>query len=521
MVRRMSKALNILLGCPVYQKPHILREFLISMKRLSTPNIKLSYLFIDDNVNPESSDLLQLFKKEVDRVNIICTEQNDVYLCDDVTHQWNEKLVWKVAHFKNQILEEAKAMEYDYLFLIDSDILLHPKTIEHLVEAGKDIISEVFWTKWQPDSMPQPQVWLMDEYKQWKQDRGEVLSDQETHKRYLEFINTMNTPGIYEVGGLGACTLLSRKAIESGVNFNLISNLSFWGEDRHFCIRAVALGFSLYVDTTYPAYHIYRESDLECAKSYLESTNKNKKPLIRRSVYLPGNKKPTITLSMVVKNEGDRYLQRVLEEHREYIDQAVIIDDGSSDDTIEICRETLKGIPLHLIENKTSKFINEIDLRKQQWEETIKTDPEWILNLDADEIFEKRFKNEVHHLLENTPNDVLCFRLYDFWNETHYREDLYWKSHLTYRPFLFRYNKDMHYKWRETALHCGRFPENLFSVSNETSDLRLKHLGWMKSEDRIRKFHRYLELDPDGRYGLIEQYVSILDENPTLIEWEE
>ena len=30
-----------------------------------------------------------------------------------------------------------------------------------------------------------------------------------------------------------------------------------FGEDRHFCIRAAALGLSLYVDTHYPAYHIY------------------------------------------------------------------------------------------------------------------------------------------------------------------------------------------------------------------------------------------------------------------------
>ena len=42
-------------------------------------------------------------------------------------------------------------------------------------------------------------------------------------------------------------------------------------------------------------------------------------------------KKPKLTLSMVVKNEGDRYHKSALEAHKDFIDAAVIIDDGSID----------------------------------------------------------------------------------------------------------------------------------------------------------------------------------------------
>ncbi|WJQ81494.1 hypothetical protein [Brevibacillus brevis] len=34
-----------------------------------------------------------------------------------------------------------------------------------------------------------------------------------------------------------------------------------------------------------------------------------------------------LTLSMIVKNEGNRYLRRALEVHKDFIDAAVIIDD--------------------------------------------------------------------------------------------------------------------------------------------------------------------------------------------------
>lgn len=516
-----SQKKRILIGCPVHQKPQILKLFLDSLQRLSLQNIDVSYMFIDDNTNEESKKLLKNFRSTEKNVTLIQSNANDLYLCDATTHQWNENLVWKVAAFKNQIIKKATIEKVDYLFLVDSDLLLFPQTIEKLIDANKDIISEIFWTKWQPDSALQPQVWMTDEYNQWRKDRGEVLSELETKMRYQEFISMMNIPGVYEVGGLGACTLLSQKALFLGVNFNPIYNLTFWGEDRHFCIRAAVLGFSLYVDTHYPAFHIYRESDIEEAHKFMQQTSPLVKKTEEKQVHISTSRKPSITLSMVVKNESNRYLQTVLQEHAQYIDQAVIIDDGSTDDTIDVCREELKGIDLHLIENKTSKFTNEIDLRKQQWEETVKRDPEWILNLDGDEVFESRFKGEIHALLENTANDVLCFRLYDFWNETHYREDRLWNAHTVYRPFLCRFRSDMQVVWKEIPLHCGRFPDNILSLPHGLSELRLKHLGWMKKKDRINKFTRYMALDPDGKYGSIEQYLAILDENPNLIKWEE
>lgn len=134
---------------------------------------------------------------------------------------------------------------------------------------------EIFWTKWEPDFPELPQVWLSDQYNLYRSSRGEILPQEEILQRVHLFINTLKTPGIYPVGGLGACTLISKKALNSGVNFAEIYNISFVGEDRHFCIRAAALGFQLFVDTNYPAYHIYRLSDLEGVEAYNIRSNQN------------------------------------------------------------------------------------------------------------------------------------------------------------------------------------------------------------------------------------------------------
>lgn len=270
---------RVLVASPVKQKPQILKEFLQSLKELVRTNIAIDYYFIDDNDNTDSITALMLFAFE--NINQCIIMQNrskgaqEEYVCNEATHYWKENIIWKVAAFKDATIQYAIQQEYDYLFLIDSDIVLHPHTLEHLIATQKDIISEIFWTSWTPGSGKQPQVWLYDAYTQYQIGINEHISEEEKVNRYHAFIQTLQIPGVYEVGGLGACTLMSKKALRAGISFKRIKNLTLWGEDRHFCVRAAALGIPLFVDTYYPAYHIYRESDLEGVSVFKSNNNKN------------------------------------------------------------------------------------------------------------------------------------------------------------------------------------------------------------------------------------------------------
>ncbi|MNI22125.1 Tetratricopeptide repeat protein [compost metagenome] len=264
---------RVLIGSPVRQIPHILHEFLTSLVELEQSSTEVDYLFIDDNLDIESSRLLRLFAKDNGRTNIIDrrTQVTEDYERDERTHYWKDSQVWKVAAMKDDIITRAREGNYDYLFLIDSDLVLHPATLEQLRQVDKDIVSCIYWTQWEPDTMEMPQVWLHDEYNQFNVERRQKLSKQEELRRVKQFYAKLRIPGIYEVGGLGACTLISRKSLLAGVCFAEIKNVSFWGEDRHFCIRAQAIGLALYVETTFPAYHIYRQTDLEGVSSYKQS----------------------------------------------------------------------------------------------------------------------------------------------------------------------------------------------------------------------------------------------------------
>lgn len=498
---------KVLVGSPVCQKPDILQLFLCSLKNLNGNKMQIDYIFVDDNKEEESSRLLTLFEREFSAVTRLPGNSQSNYVCDDDSHHWDDSLMLRVANYKNTIIQYAIENDYDALFLADSDLLLHPNLIQHLEQQKKEIVSEIFWTQWHEGQALEPNVWLFDEYDLIPKKWGEVLSTEEQIKRQELFMKKLNTPGLYEVGGLGACTLIRKSALQKGVSFTPIKNLSIQGEDRFFCVRAAVLGIELFVDTSFPAYHIYRQSDLKGTADYIRACK----------VWKHGKR---ITLSMVVKNEEARYLRRILESLRGHIDEAVIIDDASTDRTIAVCEELLADVPLHIIRNKESMFADEVCLRKMQWEETVKTNPDWILNLDADELIEECFWDTAQTILGNPAFEQCGFHLYDMWNETQYREDVFWNAHKTNRTFLLRYRPDYEYQWKETPQHCGRFPSNCETFRKADIVYRIQHFGWAVKEDRAEKYKRYELLDPNAVYGVREQYESILDRNPKLVDWQ-
>jgi hypothetical protein len=249
------------LASPVRKKHEILKPFLEAIFQQQTEGIELDYLFIDDNKDPESSKLLHSLQGPrilpIQKTPPRAVEENNE------EEAWTEYSVWRLAEIKNSVISLAKQHDYDCLFFVDSDLILNPKTIEHLASLELDIVSEIFWTNWMPDQMALPQVWLYDHYGLVPKGRTETIDQDTANERFSNLIYMLQRPGVYAVGGLGGCTLISKRALDLGVSFSEVYNISFWGEDRAFSIRAAALGLPLHVDTKYPALHLYRDSDLE------------------------------------------------------------------------------------------------------------------------------------------------------------------------------------------------------------------------------------------------------------------
>ena len=89
-------------------------------------------------------------------------------------------------------------------------------------------------------------------------------------------------------------------------------------------------------------------------------------------------KKTTVCLTMIVKNES-KNLRLNFSHLKDYIDQYVIIDTGSTDDTREVIKEIFEGVPGKIVEHEFDDF----STSRNSGMPFITTD--WIMMLDADE----------------------------------------------------------------------------------------------------------------------------------------
>lgn len=223
---------------------------------------------------------------------------------------------------------------------------------------------------------------------------------------------------------------------------------------------------------------------------------------------------------MVVRNEAGRYLKACLDHLSRYVDEMVILDDASTDATYEICAGYAKVKVLERNEHPLF-WENEFALRQKLWEMTKATRPEWVLAIDADEIFEDRIIYERHQLLTGKHYWV-AFRLFEFWGSlTYYRVDKMWNPYNRFGIYIFRYIPGFRYRWHPQPLHCGRVPCNLLHFDGLYSDIRLRHYGWANPCEHRSKYRLYTERDPQGKYSPLSHYQSILDPDPVLERWEE
>lgn len=222
-----------------------------------------------------------------------------------------------------------------------------------------------------------------------------------------------------------------------------------------------------------------------------------------------------ITLSMITRNEARRYLVRALDAALPHVQHLSVIDDGSTDDTPYLIVQAARahGVPLTLECRRESGFHEEHRLRRDQWVQAARTGASWVLTLDADEEL-------ITDGLAPQAGIGGCFRLYDMWSATQYRDDRYWTAHHRWWPMLMPVLPGDPARFPARNQHCGRAPESTHMATPGYVPMgSILHWGWSRHVDRAAKARRYADLDPDGKLGDPAQYASILDPDPHLVEF--
>ncbi len=134
-------------------------------------------------------------------------------------------------------------------------------------------------------------------------------------------------------------------------------------------------------------------------------------------------KKLPISVFIITKNEEDR-IEKAINSVTDFADEILIIDSGSTDKTIQIC----KNLGVNVIFNEWRGY----GQQKIFGENQCKND--WILNIDADERVSKELIDEITKIFtKDIPNKYIGYKikiLNQFFNEDQPKKLAYYYNQL-------------------------------------------------------------------------------------------
>ncbi|MBA4407424.1 hypothetical protein C0389_09125 [bacterium] len=188
-----------------------------------------------------------------------------------------------------------------------------------------------------------------------------------------------------------------------------------------------------------------------------------------------------LTLSMIVKNE-EKHLRDCLISVKDVVDEIVLVDTGSTDNTIKIAEEYGANI-------YNFPWVNDFSAARNF--ALGKSTGDWILYLDADERLDHNSVAEIKKILENNA-PLACYCTVKSYDSDGSRD-----NSLRY-PRLFKNSVEIKFTGKVHEQIEPSLTKNKYHLFN--SNILIHHLGYnISKEEKDRKAHRNLSL-------LIEDY---------------
>ena len=283
-----AKVVRILVGSVIRKTPEVVAGFLKTLDWQKTrTKCEVDYFFLTNFASEDSHTndvhaLLRAFHPDRHKIQAAEAPTGD-YGEGERSRNWTPAAWHRVGALKNLILQQALTEAYDFVWLVDADVLCDPYTLQSLLDSANvesllldgsryrgPIVTGVYWTFWSKrnpdDAVTQhagPQVWLRHPY---------TLSGRGWNES--TFRAALVERQRLRVWGLGACTLIPIAALRKGANFSRAADLPSGpmsdGEDRHFCWRADALHIELVADAWSDIYHAYWPDEYDTIPEFLE-----------------------------------------------------------------------------------------------------------------------------------------------------------------------------------------------------------------------------------------------------------
>lgn len=221
---------KIAIGCPVRNRAWVMPEYLAALEAIDCPN--KVYLFLENDSTDESLQTLKQFPFSSPMVVRMHNTGNADWDRGDYSVNHYANLAAVRNAFIDFFLEGSSGpVEWknaDYLFSVDSDVIVPPEALQRLVEFADEntiVGAAISNIPGQPLDGSTPGNFMVK------------------HQCLLMHPKPYPLAGIMDVDVIGAVYLIPRKALEDGVRYAPNSQ----GEDIPFCQQAQEKGYRLRV----------------------------------------------------------------------------------------------------------------------------------------------------------------------------------------------------------------------------------------------------------------------------------
>lgn len=211
-------------------------------------------------------------------------------------------------------------------------------------------------------------------------------------------------------------------------------------------------------------------------------------------------------IGIMVCGPNEKHLENSLKEFKRLCDDAIIATNNADQETIKL----IESFGYHRYEDNREWGIHQPSIKTDLLNKAGELSPDWIIALDADEVFAPEFTREEAEKLADTGEIAYHFLVVNLYNdERHFAHSAGIQRFWNVR--FYKYLPEYGLQFLRKNLHCGLAPPIAYQYGWH-APYYLLHYGLMLPEDRMRKQERYRKYDPNKRFKAGAYYDELVKE---------